>query len=92
MRKTLALVILVIAIAALSVTPAFAAKGVITEVNPSGINTVDQENNPTGNDPGQQGSGQNGNAGEGHANRDGNGNSGDQGLDEFGHNTGASSP
>ena len=40
MKKKLVIVIVVIAIAALSVTPAFAAKGVITEVNPSGRITV----------------------------------------------------
>ncbi len=40
MKKKLAIVIVAIAIAALSVTPVFAAKGVITEVNPSGRITV----------------------------------------------------
>ena len=39
MKKKLAIVILAITIAALWVTPAFAAQGVITEVNPSGVGT-----------------------------------------------------
>ena len=39
MKKRLAIVILAITITALWVTPALAAKGVITDVNPSGIGT-----------------------------------------------------
>ena len=40
MKKKLAIVILAIIIVALWVTPAFAAQGQITEVNPSGIGTA----------------------------------------------------
>ncbi len=58
MKKRLAIVIIAIAITALWVTPAFAAQGVITEVNPSGIGSVNQEgSNPSGNEPGEQGAG-----------------------------------
>ena len=63
MRKKLALIFVALAIAALWVTPAFAAQGQITEVNPSGVNTVNQTDPPTGSDPGQKGAGNaNGNA------------------------------
>ena len=51
MTKKLAIVILAITIAVLWVTPAFAAQGQITEVNPSGVNTVNQANDTGGNDP-----------------------------------------
>ena len=44
MKKKLAIVILAITIAALSLTPAFAAQGQITEVNPSGIGSVNDTN------------------------------------------------
>ena len=40
MKNKLAIVFLILTIAALWVTPAFAAQGQITEVNPSGIGTV----------------------------------------------------
>ena len=40
MKKKLAILILAVAIVALWVTPAFAAQGQITEVNPSGTGTV----------------------------------------------------
>ena len=63
MKKKLAIVIVAIAIAALWVTPALAAQGVITEVNPSGVNTVNQSENPGGNEPGENSAGNaNGNA------------------------------
>jgi len=63
MKKRLAIVILAITITALWVTPALAAKGVITDVNPSGIGSANQDNNPSGNSPGEQGAGNaNGNA------------------------------
>lgn len=63
MKKKLAIVILAIAIVALWVTPAFAAKGVITDVNPSGITTVNQDGadggttNPSGSNPGDNAGG-----------------------------------
>ena len=40
MNKKLVLVVAIVTIMALWMTPAFAAQGQITEVNPSGINTV----------------------------------------------------
>lgn len=40
MKKKLVLVVAVVTILALWMTPAFAAQGQITEVNPSGTNTV----------------------------------------------------
>ena len=40
MKKKLSIAVLVLTILALWVTPTFAAQGQITEVNPSGTNTV----------------------------------------------------
>ncbi len=42
MKKKLAIVVLAITILALWLTPAFAAQGQITEVNPSGLTTANE--------------------------------------------------
>ena len=81
MKKKLAIVILAITIAALWVTPAFAAQGTITEVNPSGIGTA---HNPP-NDNGEENAGQNADAGHGNRSNE----AGNNGAGGFEHNLGA---
>ena len=54
MKRKFGIVILVMAIVALWVTPAFAAQGQITEVNPSGIVTTDRASGDNQADPAAQ--------------------------------------
>ena len=51
LKRKLGIVILVLAIVALWVTPAFAAQGQITEVNPSGVITTDRASDNNQADP-----------------------------------------
>jgi hypothetical protein len=55
MKKTLAVVLISLMVLAVWVTPAFAAQGQITEVNPSGIGTVTITNDGEEIKPGKPG-------------------------------------
>ena len=66
------IVFLIVALSALSVTPAFAAQGTITEVNPSGIGSSNASDNGKGNASSD--------ADNGSTNNDGNGNSAGKGA------------